>query len=54
MKKSAQKGIKATKRLDTSPTKDLELLQKLGKLKKAGLITEKEFVVKKKEILKRI
>lgn len=54
MKKSAQKGIKAGKKLKPSSTKDLELLAKLGKLRKAGFITEKEFQNKKKKILKRI
>jgi len=32
----------------------LAMLEKLGKLRKAGVITEKEFQTKKKEILKRI
>ena len=54
MKKSAQKGIKAGKKLKASSTKELELLEKLGNLKKAGIITEKEFQDKKKKILKRI
>jgi len=54
MKKGAQKGIKASKNLKSSPIKNLELLTKLGKLKKEGIITEKEFQEKKKIILKRI
>lgn len=54
MKKSAKKGINVGKKLKPSSTKDLELLAKLGKLKKAGIITEKEFQDKKKKILKRI
>ena len=33
---------------------DLELLEKLGKLRKSGVITEKEFQAKKKKILGRI
>lgn len=54
VKKSAQKGINAGKKLKSSSTKDLELLAKLGKLKKANIINEKEFQEKKKKILKRI
>jgi predicted HNH restriction endonuclease len=54
MKKHAQKGIQASKNLRSSPKKDLDLLAKLGKLKKAGIITEKEFQGKKRKILKRI
>lgn len=54
MKKGAQQGIRASKNLKSSPTKNLELLTKLGKLKKAGIITEKEFQENKKKILKRI
>lgn len=54
VKKSAQKGINAGKKLKSSSSKDLELLAKLGKLKKANIITKKEFQDKKKKILKRI
>jgi hypothetical protein len=54
MKKGAQKGINASKNLKSSSTKDLELLEKLGKLKKSGIITQKEFQEKKKTILKKI
>ncbi len=54
MKRGAQKGIQASKKLKSSPTKDLELLEKLGELKKAGIITNKEFQAKKKKILKKI
>ena len=47
-------SIKAAKRMTTSREEDLRMLERLGKLKKSGLITEKEFQTKKKEILKRI
>ncbi len=54
MIKSAKRGIKVSKNLKQSPEKNLVLLGKLGKLKKAGIITDKEFKEKKKKILKRI
>ena len=54
MKTGAQKGIKAGKQLKPSPAKDLEVLEKLAKLQKAGIITEKEFKAKKKKILSKI
>jgi len=47
-------GIYAAKKMSSSPEEDLRTLEKLGKLKKTGLITEREFQEKKKEILKRI
>ena len=56
-KKSAKKiseGISAAKGLAANPEEDLELLEKLGKLRKSGVITEKEFQAKKKKILGRI
>ena len=56
-KKSAKKiseGISAAKGLAANAEEDLELLEKLGKLRKAGVITEKEFQTKKKKILGRI
>ena len=37
-----------------SKTENLLILEKLGKLKKAGIITEREFQQKKKELLKEI
>lgn len=51
---SLQKGITAGKKLKKSKQKQLELLEKLGQLKKAGIITHKEFTVKKKKILEKI
>ena len=53
---SAKKGIKASKSIRSlsSPEKNLEILEKLGKLRKAGIITEKEFREKKEKILSKI
>ena len=47
-------GIAAAKGAASSAEEDLKTLEKLGKLKKAGIITEKEFQDKKKKILARI
>ena len=56
-KKGAEKiteGIAAAKSATSSAEEDLKTLEKLGKLRKAGVITEKEFQEKKKKILSRI
>ena len=53
-KSSLDKGIRAGKNIRTSKEKQLELLEKLGELKKAGIITNKEFQEKKKKILSKI
>ena len=53
-KSSIERGIKAGKKLKTSTHKHLDLLENLGKLKKAGIITNKEFQEKKKKILSKI
>lgn len=42
------------KKLKTPTQKHLELLENLGELKKAGIITNKEFQEKKKKILSKI
>jgi len=47
-------GVLAAKNVKTSVEQDLQTLEKLGKLKKSGIITEKEFQEKKKKILARI
>ena len=52
--KKLSESISAAKRFGSSGEVELKMLEKLGKLKKAGIITEKEFQDKKKEILKRI
>ncbi len=48
------KTIASAKKMASTNTNDLETLAKLGELRKAGIITEKEFRVKKKQILNRI
>ncbi len=53
-RKKIDESIAATKKKFSSGEADLAMLEKLGKLRKAGVITEKEFQTKKKEILKRI
>ena len=49
-----EKSITSARRMTSANEKDLETLAKLGELKKAGIITDKEFQTKKKQILKRI
>lgn len=48
------KGIETAKKMASVSSMDLETLAKLGELRKAGIITEKEFQTKKKQILNRI
>ena len=52
--KKISNSIITARRITAANEKDLETLAKLGELKKAGIITEKEFQTKKKQILKRI
>ena len=52
--KTLSDGIRAAKQAASSPEEDLKTLEKLGQLKKAGVITQKEFEQKKKKILERI
>ena len=52
--KRITKGIESAKKMSATSSKDLETLAKLGELRKAGIITEKEFQAKKKQILNRI
>jgi len=47
-------GISAAKSVTSNTQNDLEILKKLGKLRKAEVITEREFQAKKKKILDRI
>ena len=58
LKKTAQSTIQETvnagKKLKTSKKENLEILEKLAKLKDAGIITAKEFQDKKKKILSNI
>ena len=53
-KSGIKSGIKAGQNLKTSPQSKLQLLEKLGELQKAGIITKKEFSEKKKKILAKI
>ncbi len=52
--KSINEGISAAKKATTDTSQDLETLERLGELRKSGVITEKEFQTKKKKILERI
>jgi polyhydroxyalkanoate synthesis regulator phasin len=47
-------GISVAKNVTSNTQDDLEILKKLGKLRKSEIITEKEFQIKKKKILDRI
>ena len=47
-------GLLAAKSATSNVEGDLKTLEKLGKLKESGVITEKEFQEKKKKILARI
>jgi hypothetical protein len=57
-KKIKAKGKELTKSISEttliSSEKNLRILEKLGELNKKGIITNKEFIEKKKELLKRI
>ena len=52
--KEISKGISAAKGITSNSQEDLEILEKLAKLRKTKVITEKEFQAKKKKILERI
>ncbi len=58
LKKSTKSGvkssIKAGQKLKTTPASQLNLIEKLDALQKAGIITKKEFQTKKKKILSKI
>jgi polyhydroxyalkanoate synthesis regulator phasin len=47
-------GLLTAKKVTSNTQDDLEILKKLGKLRKSDVITEKEFQAKKKKILDRI
>ena len=53
-KKSVSKKISKAKRIVRSSEQNVELIKKLGKLKKAGLITNQEYLAKKKQLLDKI
>lgn len=52
--KKLEKSINSAKKITAIKEDALETLAKLGELKKAGIITEKEFRAKKKKILAQI
>lgn len=52
-RESLDKGVATAKKAITSKKETLELIEKLGSMKSAGLLTEKEFQEKKKELLER-
>jgi len=53
-KKTVTKKITKAKRMIKSSDDNVELLKKLGELKKSGIITNKEFQAKKKQLLDKI
>lgn len=55
-KEKLQGGISAAKKItsQSSSSENLELLEKLGELRDKGILSEKEFLEKKKEILEKI
>ncbi len=52
--KKINEGIMSAKKMTADPHEDLKMLEKLGKLRKSGILTEKEFQENKKKILSRI
>ena len=53
-KKTVSKKITKAKRMIRSSNDNVELIKKLGQLKKSGIITNKEFQAKKKQLLDKI
>ena len=53
-KKTVSKKITKAKRMIRTSEDNVELIKKLGELKKAGIISSKEFQIKKKQLLDRI
>jgi len=53
-KKTVSKKITKAKRMIRSSEDNIELIKKLGELKKAGIISSKEFQTKKKQLLDKI
>jgi hypothetical protein len=53
-KKTVSKKITNAKRMIRSSEDNVELIKKLGELKKAGIISNKEFQAKKKQLLDKI
>ena len=53
-RKTVSKKITKAKRMIRSSEDNVELIKKLGELKKAGIISNKEFQTKKKQLLDKI
>ncbi len=55
-KKRPQSGISAAKKkaFFVTPKENLDLVEKLGNLRERGILSEKEFQAKKKEILEKL
>jgi len=53
-RKTVSKKITKAKRMIRSSNDNLELIKKLSELKKAGVISDKEFQAKKKQLLDKI
>ena len=53
-RKTVSKKITKAKRMIRSSDDNLELIKKLGEIKKAGVISNKEFQTKKKQLLDKI
>ena len=53
-KKTVSKKITKAKRMIRSSEDNIELIKKLGELQKAGIISNKEFQTKKKQLLDKI
>ena len=53
-KKTVSKKVTKARRMIRSPKDNVELIKKLGELKKAGIISNKEFQTKKKQLLDKI
>ena len=53
-RKTVSKKLNKAKRMIRSSDDNLELIKKLNELKKAGVISNKEFQVKKKQLLDKI
>ena len=58
LKKESEKrilnGISSAKKISSNPEENLKLLEKLGKLREKGILTEKEFQQKKKKLLEKV
>jgi len=52
--RSIERSIGAARKAANSGEKNIEILKQLAELKEEGIITEEEFIKKKKEILDRI